>query len=142
MWIRCRRRSSLHFSFGLVEFSATDCGIGATLTIQIDYTAALPERSELFKFSPSVAGGEGAWYSVPGAAISEFSAIYSVTDGELGDSDLTANGTIVDPVGVGALGVVVDIPTLDSWGLALLVLMLAALGWLGSRSLSRGMGGE
>ena len=123
------------FPFGLVEFSATGCGAGSTITIQLDYTGPLPDSARYFKFGPSSVGGQNDWYPIPSATIDEFSLTFSVTDGALGDNDLTANGTIVDPGGVGALGTVVGIPTLDLRGLGLLVLILAGMGWLQCRRL-------
>ncbi len=49
-----------------------------------------------------------------------------LADGELGDDDVTVNGTIVDPGGPAM--VVGGIPTLSQWGLMLLGLLLALAG--------------
>ena len=59
---------------------------------------------------------------------------FSITDGGLGDDDLTVNGTIVDQAGPAAPNIanVAGIPTLSEWGLMLLALLLAGAGvwWL------------
>ncbi|MBI3150286.1 MAG: IPTL-CTERM sorting domain-containing protein, partial [Betaproteobacteria bacterium] len=54
------------------------------------------------------------------------SATFSITDGGLGDDDLTANGSIVDQGGPGNTQVGA-IPTLSAWSLAALSALLAAL---------------
>ncbi|KAB2840178.1 MAG: IPTL-CTERM sorting domain-containing protein [Burkholderiales bacterium] len=55
------------------------------------------------------------------------SATFSITDGGLGDDDLTANGSIVDQGGPGNNNIGA-IPTLSGWGLAALSALLAVLG--------------
>lgn len=55
------------FPLGLVEFSATGCGAGSTLTIQLDYTGPLPDRAQHFKFGPPNVGGQNGWYPLSDA---------------------------------------------------------------------------
>jgi hypothetical protein len=51
-------------------------------------------------------------------------ATFTITDGGLGDDDLTANGNIVDQGGPGIPQDVAAIPTLTEWGMLLLALLL------------------
>ena len=55
---------------------------------------------------------------------------FSITDGGLGDDDLTINGTIADQGGAGASAGtgVTAIPTLSEWGLIILTSLLALFG--------------
>ena len=57
-------------------------------------------------------------------------ATFSITDGQIGDDDLTANGTIVDQGGpaVFASTAATVIPTMSDAMLAVLALLLAVLG--------------
>ena len=68
-----------------------------------------------------------------------YKAIYTLIDGELGDDDLTINGVIIDPMGVGIIeqdtdptnpvqGQVKPIPTLSEWAQYLLIGLLAIAG--------------
>jgi len=52
---------------------------------------------------------------------------FSITDGGLGDDDLTANGTIVDPGGPGEAPAV---PTMGEWAMIIMTLLLATAGVL------------
>ena len=60
----------------------------------------------------------------------------TITDGQLGDDDLTANGTIVDQGGPGSSGTgsggggtatVTPVPTLSQWAMILLSMLLAVI---------------
>jgi len=55
---------------------------------------------------------------------------YSIQDGGKGDDDLTVNGVIRDPGGpiIGSLSAPAAIPALNTWALALLAAILAAMG--------------
>jgi trimeric autotransporter adhesin len=68
------------------------------------------------------------WYVMP-ATISGSTETFSITDGGLGDDDLAANGTIVDQGDPGTPGTTLrQVPTLDEWGRALLLLPMLATG--------------
>jgi hypothetical protein len=80
------------------------------------------------------------WYVLP-ATIAGVTATFTITDGGLGDDDLTANGTIVDQggpgVGIGGEAV----PTLSQWMLILLALLVGASGvWIRQHVLRSRMG--
>jgi hypothetical protein len=69
------------------------------------------------------------------SVISGTVAIFSITDGGLGDDDLLANGTIVDQGGPGVPAVAVTpVPTLSEWAMIALALLL---GFVGMRQVRR-----
>ena len=102
------------FAHGLFDFSATGCTVGSTVTFTVTYPTSIAGAT-FWKYGPTV-GNPAHWYVMPATIVGN-TATFSITDGGLGDDDLTANGTIVDPVGPG-LGTA--IPTLSEWMLALL----------------------
>ena len=67
---------------------------------------------------------------MPGSTVNGTTVTFTVQDGQTGDDDLIANGTIVDQ---GGPAVATPIPTLDIRVLALLALMLAGLAWVALR---------
>jgi hypothetical protein len=101
------------------------------VTVTITYPSALPAGTIYWKYGPTPGKPSPAWYQMP-ASIVGASATFSVTDGGLGDDDLTANGGIVDQGGPGAPDAAgtADIPTLSEWAmLVLLSLLLGFSGW-------------
>jgi hypothetical protein len=114
--------------YGLFQFVATGCGASATLTLT--YPGALHPSATYWKFGPTSAS-PAHWYSLP-AQVAGNTLTVTLVDGGAGDSDLAANGTIVDPGGAGVLAAVatptVPVPTLDRYALlALSALLLAAV---------------
>jgi hypothetical protein len=106
------------FPQGLFAFTTNGSCTG-TVTLTITYPAPLPANTGYWKYGPTT-GQPAHWYPVP-AAISGNTITLSITDGGLGDDDLTVNGVISDPGGPGATG---SIPTLSEWMLAALALIL------------------
>ncbi len=84
------------------------------------------------KFGKTLAQPVDHWYTLPGAAfdttvvasVTVARATIQLTDGALGDHDLTVNNRIVDPGGAALL--TAPIPTLSTWALMLMALTLAA----------------
>ena len=114
--------SGYAFPYGLANFTATPCT--GTVTLTYAFPAVLPPATVFWKFGPTAAVPAFHWYPMP-ATIAGNTAVVSITDGGLGDDDLAANGTIVDPAGVGiAIGLAASIPTLGPSALALLALLL------------------
>jgi CSLREA domain-containing protein len=111
------------FPHGLFAFTATGCTQGAALTVTLTYPEPLIGLV-YWKFGPTAADPSPHWYVLP-ATIAGNTVTFSVTDGGLGDADLAANGTIVDPGGVGTTTAV---PTLSDAMLLVLVLLLLADG--------------
>ena len=120
------------FPFGLFDFNASGCTIGATIQIQIVYSQPLPAGTQYWKYGPTPGNLAPHWYVMPGSNVAGNTATFSITDGSFGDDDVTANGTIVDqggpgtPGGGSAVGAV-EIPTLGEYALALLALLLASM---------------
>ena len=71
------------------------------------------------------------WYVLP-ATITGNTATFTITDGGLGDDDLTDDGFIVDQGGPGAPSFVdtaAGIPTLGEWALLLFSALFGGLLW-------------
>lgn len=108
--------------------TVTACTPGSVLAFTITYPTVLPPGTQYWKFGRTPGGGANDtphWYVLP-AVISGNTVTFSITDGGLGDDDLLADGTVVDPGGPGALAVhdATAVPTLNEWALALLSLLL------------------
>jgi trimeric autotransporter adhesin len=101
--------------------------LASTITMTIVYPAALAPGTLYWKYGPRT-GQPAGWYLLP-ATIAANTAIFTITDGGLGDDDLAANGTIIDQGGPG-IPIPGPIPTLSQWVMALLALMLVASGML------------
>ncbi len=124
------------FPYGLFEFTAV-CPTGGTLTLTMTYPNSLPPGTRYWKYGPTADNHNPHWYMLPPsqATITGNTAVFTITDGGLGDDDLAANGAIVDQGGPGAPGAggATGIPTLQEWALLLLGLMLGGLVWRQSR---------
>ena len=135
--------TGVQFPHGLLHFVLLNGTPGSVAAVQLSYPAPLPAGARYYKYGPVVAGGAPQWYSLPegtGAGMVEFAAdrrslTLRIADGGRGDNDLAADGTIVDPGGVGvqAVAQAVPVPTLSQWGLALLALALGGVGWVFAR---------
>jgi subtilisin-like proprotein convertase family protein len=119
------------FPYGLFNFTVTDCEPGSVLDFTITYPTALPPGTQYWKYGRTPGGGANDtphWYVLP-AVISGNTVAFSIADGGLGDDDLTANGSIVDPGGPAVLPPPpVPTPTSSHWMLALMALVLLGFG--------------
>jgi hypothetical protein len=125
----------VQFPYGLFEFSTAGCGIGETITIEIVYSEPLPPNTEYWKYGPEPGNAAPHWYPMPGAVVGSSSVTFMITDGEIGDDDLAANGVIVDQGGPGGT-FVSEIPTASDWALLLMALALLGIGWRATRGWS------
>ncbi len=118
--------TNVTFSEGLFNFVASGCTPGSTLNVTITYPQPVPPATQYWKYGPTSTNTTPHWYVLP-AVISGNVITFSVTDGGLGDDDfaLGPNGTIVDQGGPGS--VVIPVPALGEWLLALLALLLVGL---------------
>lgn len=117
------------FPHGLFDFTLANCAPGGTVTLTITYPSALPAGTVYWKYGPTPSNASPTWYQMPAATVAGNTATFTITDGSLGDDDLTANGGIVDQGGPGVPGAVV-IPTLSEWAMLLLLSLLIGLsGW-------------
>ena len=89
------------FPHGLFAFNATGCMPGATLTFIVTYPAMLDPATQYWKYGPTPGNAAPHWYVLP-ATISGNTATFTITDGGLGDDDLTVNGTVAAVGGPGA----------------------------------------
>jgi hypothetical protein len=117
------------FPHGLFDFTVSGCTPGATLAFTIVYPTALPAGTQYWKYGPRPGIPAAQWYVLPATA-SGNTMTFSITDGALGDDDLTANGTIVDQGGPGvpADGALRQVPTLSEWMQLLLAMLILVLG--------------
>ncbi len=126
------------FPDGLFDFTTTNCT--GTITVTVTFPTAFAAGAQYWKYGPTPSLSSPHWYALAAGApnnlvLSGNTATFTITDGGLGDDDLTVNGTIVDRGGIGiaaavAAGDPVTVPTLSLWSLLLLAgLML--LGFVG-----------
>lgn len=116
------------FPQGLFDFTLTGGGGSATVTITYPPGTTFPPGTVYWKYGPTSGNHAPHWYQFPGAVIAGNTITLTLPDGDLGDDDYTANGTITDPGGPGVSGAT-GIPTLSEWGMIVLssLLMLGAL---------------
>jgi hypothetical protein len=121
--------SGIDFPFGLLDFVLVNCTPGATVSFTVTYASPLSANAQYWKYGPTAATPAAHWYVLP-ATIAANVATFSITDGGLGDDDLAANGTVVDQGGPGVPPgpAAQPIPTLSEWAMALMALLLAAIG--------------
>ncbi|MDG4549954.1 MAG: IPTL-CTERM sorting domain-containing protein [Candidatus Contendobacter sp.] len=125
------------FPHGLFRFTLANCNPGETVTLTMTYPNPLPPGVQYWKYGPEPPPGDPSnhWYVLP-ATIAGNTASFSITDGGLGDDDLSANRTIVDQGGPGVPGVgdgATGIPTLHEWALLLLSALFGGLLWRARR---------
>ncbi|TXG77294.1 hypothetical protein E6P97_01815 [Patescibacteria group bacterium] len=94
---------------GLVNYTLTDCGVGGSATVTLVFEDVDPDGEYVAR---KLNSATGTYTTISGATISATTVSgqpatqlrYVVTDGGELDMDGEANGTIVDPVGLGVLG--------------------------------------
>jgi hypothetical protein len=92
------------FPFGVFAFNISDISNGQTVNVTIDLPQDLPCGATYWKYGGTIDNTTPHWYEIP-MEISEDdnrTVTIRLTDGGMGDDDLTANGVIVD---AGAPGV-------------------------------------
>ena len=88
------------FPHGLFDFTLEGCAAGATIEIRLVYPEILLPGTQYWKYGPTPTNTAPHWYVMP-ANIQGDTVSFTITDGGLGDDDLTANGRIVDQGGPG-----------------------------------------
>ena len=89
------------FPHGLFDFTTSGCSPGSALTFTITFPTALPPGMQYWKYGPTPGNNTLHWYILP-ASIAGNIVTFSISDGGLGDDDLTVNGVVVDQGGAGA----------------------------------------
>lgn len=96
----------LSFPHGLVTFIINGaCTPGFTASFTWKLPSELPPDTQYWKYGPTPDKPTPHWYELP-ATVAGNTITFNVTDGGLGDNDLTVNGIIVDPSGPGVSGVI------------------------------------
>lgn len=118
--------ANIRFPHGLLAFTTSDqCG-GSAITFSVTYPTIIPANAKYYKFGPTTDNPTPHWYDIPFTGAGTHTASFSITDGQLGDDDLTANGIIVDD---GGLGIPTHaIPSLGYWAMLTLASLLAMIG--------------
>ncbi|MBV8621838.1 MAG: IPTL-CTERM sorting domain-containing protein [Curvibacter sp.] len=117
--------------YGAFHFATNNLCSGGAVSLTLSYPNPLPGNAQYYKFGPTpTSPGQSVWYAMPGATPNANAITFQITDGALGDDDLSVNGIIVDDGGVvtPAAGGTTGIPTLGEWGLWILSGLLAVLG--------------
>jgi uncharacterized repeat protein (TIGR02543 family) len=95
--------SNTTLPYGLFKMTVQGCTPGQTqLNVKLVYPAALPPGTQYWKYGKTAATPSDHWYVLPSAVISGNTVNFSITDGGLGDDDLTADGSITDPGAAGS----------------------------------------
>jgi hypothetical protein len=121
------------FPYGLFDFTVGGCTVpGAAVTVTVTYPSPLPAGAVYWKYGPTPASATPSWYILP-ATLSGNTAVFTIVDGQIGDDDRTANGTIIDQGGPGVpggVGSATAVPTLSEWAMMLLasLMLLAGMG--------------
>ncbi len=86
--------SGFEFRDGLVSYTVTGVAPGSTVTVKVTVPGGIPKGSLVYKADAT------GFHEYPGAVINGSTVTLTLTDGGAGDADGTADGRIVDPVGV------------------------------------------
>ncbi|PTB88906.1 hypothetical protein C9928_05110 [Pseudidiomarina aestuarii] len=82
------------FPYDLVSYTVGNLNPGDSVTVVLEYPAALATGTRIFKYNDTDGFVEFESAEINGATVT-----LTLTDGGAGDADGEANGTIVDPVG-------------------------------------------
>ena len=115
------------FLYGLFDFSTTGCTPGSTINMTVTYPGPVDVSTQYWKYGPTSTDTKPHWYLIA-STVGQNSISFAITDGGLGDDDLTANGTIVDQGGAG-LPAPVPVPTLSNTALLLMLLAMFGIGF-------------
>jgi hypothetical protein len=109
-------------------------GTSATVILRF---SSIPAGAQLYKYGKENGIGDtNTWFAYPANIdVGAGTVTYTLTDGQRGDNDWTANSVIDDPVALGVNSVVASIPTLSEWGLIILSTLMALFGlvWMRRR---------
>ena len=124
------------FPYGVFGFTAV-CPPGGTVTLTMTYPNPLPGGTQYWKYGPTSGNPTAHWYVLP-ATITGNTAVFTITNGGLGDDDLNPNnGVIVDQGGPGVpadgAGGATGIPTLSEWALLIFSALFGGLFWRAHR---------
>ncbi len=105
-------KPSLTFPNGFFSFNIFGLTPGDTVTVTLTMPSAIPVGTQYWKYGPTSSNPGGEWYQITmGDDDGDNVITIPLTDGGLGDDDLTANGVIVDQGGPGSPPVPTPTPT-------------------------------
>jgi len=94
-------KPNVSFPHGLFSFNITGLLQGQKVTVKITYPSSVSNTTQYWKFGPTPGNSTPHWYQIPvGSNDGDNVITINITDGGLGDHDLTANGVIADPGGI------------------------------------------
>lgn len=135
---------NVQFPYQLLQWELEGCVAQSTVTVTLDLPAPVPANAQYWKWGPTQDNTEAHWYTIPFTRTGAQQIQFQITDGGLGDSDLEANGRIVDPGGLGVPAAVVPpsgsltpVPVDSPWMLSLLGALMAGLGFARGRRANR-----
>lgn len=89
----------LLFPHGVFEYELVGCDVGSTVTITTEWPNLFGVSSYM-KYGPTpTSRGRSLWYVPKNLKLEGNRVSFTITDGQLGDDDLVANGVIKDPGG-------------------------------------------
>jgi hypothetical protein len=93
----------LDYVHGFFTFNITGIDEGATVNITITFPDPVPEGTMYCKYGPTPNNTEPHYYLMPIGSDDGDNVIWiTITDGDIGDNDLTVNGVIIDDGGPGS----------------------------------------
>ncbi|GAB4088444.1 hypothetical protein GCM10028785_11130 [Hydrogenophaga soli] len=118
------------FSGGATKVVLTGGTLGSQATVVLRFSS-IPAGARLYKYGKQAATDTSSqWFVFPATIDRNAGTVtYVLTDGQKGDNDWTLNGTIDDPVGLGAGADVSGVPTLSEWALWLLAGLMGMVAW-------------
>jgi len=94
--------SDLAYPHGFFSFNITGIGSGSSVTISIALPSDMAVDSEYWKYGPTPSNHTAHWYQIPlGHNNGDNIIAINITDGGIGDDDLTMNARICDEGGPG-----------------------------------------
>jgi hypothetical protein len=118
--------SNTAFPFGMLGFTLTGC-ISGPVTVTVTYSQNLPSNATFYK---NINGSYAPYSATLGVNTVQF----VLQDGIAGDADLSVNGSIRDPGGIGVPSTTESIPTLSEWGV---IALTGLMGLFGLRQVRR-----
>ncbi|MDH5856580.1 ExeM/NucH family extracellular endonuclease [Lampropedia aestuarii] len=136
--------ANVQFPYQLLAWELEGCATGSSVTVTLNLPEPVPANAKYWKYGPTTDNETAHWYTIPFTQTGEQQIQFTIQDGGLGDSDLKANGRIVDPGGLGVPAAVVPptgsltpVPVDSPWMLGALGAVLAGIGAARARRRTR-----
>ncbi len=118
------------FPFGVFSFRTAQCPLQVTQTARVSFPNGIPPDAQYWAFGITPESAMPHWFRIP-ATIEQTRVTFSLSDGAIGDADMTGDGVLISQTGV----LVLPSPTVAHAVPALAPIVIALL------SLSFGMAG-